>query len=79
MSRLKARVDELESRRPALPIKIVWMARDGSPGFYHSSNASGTILGEDELELLAMNSTLIKVEYNDKAEQKNGEEDELPN
>jgi hypothetical protein len=80
MSRLKARVDEIESRRPALPIKIVWMARDGSPGFYHNSAASGTIIGEDELEMLALSNTLIKVEYNDKAERITKEdEDELHN
>lgn len=79
MSRLKARVDELESRRPALPIKIVWQARDGTPGFYHNSAASGTIIQDDELEMLALSNTLIKVCYNDKAERIKEDDDELPN
>ena len=80
MSRLSTRVEKLEQSAPELPIKVIWQSRDGKPGFYHNSTGAGTILGDDEIEMLALTHTLIKVCYSDKAEQKTGDiEDENNN
>jgi hypothetical protein len=75
MSNLKKRVEDLEHRAPELPIKVIWQSRDGRPGFFHSSTGAGTAISENEIEMLALTHTLIKVCFDDTAEKRITDDD----